>query len=184
MNWSWKKHKNNILNGFKTTNKQKAIFNTIIRPMQKSLETDLVITGTSHVTDPLHSLVRRLLIDLQETDMQTGSSEWRHSEDNINRRLRPDLILGHLQHLHFSYTLPWLSTLTRESGFLTTSKLTKVPINGLISTVVSSSTESSLRNNISCVRRNRDLKFDILSRDLLTEVSNDLDINLQRSTTL
>ena len=67
---------------------------------------------------------------------------------------------------------------------MTTSQFTQVPIDGLISTVVSSSTEGNLGNNISSVGRNGDLQFNTLSRYLLAEVGNDLDVDLERGSTL
>ena len=74
--------------------------------------------------------------------------------------------------------------ITGEGGFLSTRQFTQVPIDGLISTVVSSSTEGNLGNNISSVGRNGDLQFNALSRDLLAEVGNDLDVDLERGSTL
>ena len=67
---------------------------------------------------------------------------------------------------------------------MTTSQFTQVPIDGLISTVVSSSTEGNLGNDISSVGRNGDLQFNTLSRNLLAEVGNDLDVDLERGSTL
>ena len=74
--------------------------------------------------------------------------------------------------------------ITGEGGFLSTRQFTQVPIDGLISTVVGGSTEGDLGNDIGSVGRNGNLQFDALSRDLLAEVGNDLDVDLERSSTL
>ena len=116
--------------------------------------------------------------------MKTGSGEGRNSEDDINRRLGPDLFLGHLQHLYFSYPLLNAFTPTRESGFLTTGKFTQVPINGLISTVVGGGTESDLGDDIGGVGRDGDLQLHILGGDLLAEVGDHLNVDLEGGTTL
>ena len=74
--------------------------------------------------------------------------------------------------------------ITGEGGFLSTRQFTQVPIDGLISTVVGGSTEGDLGNDIGSVGRNGNLQFDALSRDLLAEVGNDLDVDLERGSTL
>lgn len=68
---------------------------------------------------------------------------------------------------------------TREGRFLTTGQLTQIPINSLIGTVVCGSSESDLGHHIGSIGRNRDLQLDILSRHLLTEVGNDLDVDFE-----
>ena len=73
---------------------------------------------------------------------------------------------------------------TGEGGFLTAGQFTQVPIDGLVSTVVSSRTEGHLGNDVGSVGRNGDLQFNALGRDLLAEVGNDLDVDLERGSTL
>ena len=63
------------------------------------LQTNLVISRASHVADPLDSLVGGLLVDLQETHVQSRGGERGHSENDVNWGLVPHLLLSHLQHL-------------------------------------------------------------------------------------
>ena len=139
--------------------------------MQNSnLETNLVISGSRHISDPLDGLVGALLVHLQESDMQSGGGEGGYGKDDIDGRLGPHLFGGHLQHLH----------LRRERHLLSSGELSQRPVDGLVLGVVGGGAEGDLGHDVGGVGRHGELDVHVLRGDLLAEVGDDLHVDLQR----
>ena len=134
------------------------------------LETNLVISRASHVPHPLDSLVGALLVDLEESDVESGCGEGGHGEDDVDGRLRPDLVVAHLEHLD----------LRGEGDLLASGELAERPVDGLVLGVVGGGSEGGLGHDVGGVGRHGQLDVHVLRGDLLAEVGDHLHVDLQR----
>ena len=112
--------------------------------------------------------------------MQSRGRERGHGEDHVDGRLRPHLVVRHLQHLHLRYASPAPRTPTREGRLLTSRQLAQRPVDGLVRRVVLRRAEAHLRDHVGGVGRHGDLQLHVLRGHLLAEVRDHLDVDLQR----
>ena len=102
--------------------------------------------------------------------MESGRSEGRHGKDDIDGGLGPDLLRGHLQHLH----------LRGERDLLASGELSQRPVDGLVLGVVGGGAEGGLGHHVGGVWRDGELDIHVLRGDLLAEVGDHLHVDLQR----